>query len=192
MAFKQNVGKTFIKYKEGKFYKTSDKEQLEPLGDFEGRLIDISLKNETINGQPVEKLVLELDGGDGLYSLGLSFNSSLASKLIGFLKSVDLSKVITLSPAYKKEGEKEIRTIFVKEGTDEGTPYAKQFYTKDGPNQTPKMKKLKSGKWSKDEFEDFYRDVVGELKASLGGKTQKAEFVDVSEDEEEDDQKLPF
>lgn len=187
MGFRARQQKTYIKYKEGKFYKTTDKELVEPLGDFEGRITDISLKMESIPGQPVqvEKLHFELDGGNGeTYDLGISFNSSMASKLIGFLKSVDLTQEITLSPAFKKEGDKEIRTIFVKQGTGENAPYAKQYYTKDDNKGLPAMKKLKNGKWDNADFSDFYRDVVQELKNSLGSKT--TELVEVPDTEGEE------
>lgn len=190
MGLFKREGKIFLKIKEGKFYKTSDKNLEDPSTDLEGRLVDIGIRNDTFNGKPLEKLDVTVDGGDGLYGFSIPFESAQASKFIMFLKSADLMQPLTFSPSYKKDGEKEDRVIFVKQNGQN----LKSFYTKDNPNGLPPMKKLKSGKWNKEDFTEFLRNVVlSEFKPSLSTKVVNTpEPIEVPNVESEDDDTLPF
>lgn len=184
MGLKERAKKTFVRLKDGKFYKSTDKEYTTPYTELEGRIINIDLKAEVYNNQPLEKLYIEMDGGDDIYSLGIPFDSTYTTKLLSFLKSADLTRNLSLHPSLKKEGEKEIRNVFVQQ---DGA-FVKAAYNKDS-QEVPKMKKLKSGKWFKEDFLEFFRElVVKELKPAVKKVVppeEEVEIIDTSSEEGE-------
>lgn len=155
MGLKERPKRTFVRLKDGKFYKSTDKEYTTPYTELEGRIIGIDIKTETYNNNPLEKLYLEIDGGDDTYSLGIPFDSTYTTKLLSFLKNADITRPLSLHPSLKKDGDKEVRTIFVQQDEE----YLKSAYPK-GNKEVPQMKKLKSGKWFKEDFLDFFRELV--------------------------------
>lgn len=201
MSLKQKESITYLRFKDGKFFKSTDKEFTTPYTELEGKIVGIGLRVEKFKDKSLEKLILTIDAGDEICSLGFPIDSSYASKFLSFLKNADLSKTMSLIPSLKKEGDKEIRTIFIKQDDE----FLKSAYPK-GNTEVPQMKKLKSGKWVKDEFVEFFRDLVLNEFAPLVAKNKqgyKAEEVpddvevpDMDEEEEgeeeENKQKLPF
>lgn len=172
MGLKNREAVNYIKLKDGKFYASSDKENKTPYDELEGQITGISFRNDTFEGQEVEKLQLTINDGVEDYVIGMSFNSSYAASLISFLKTVDLSRPLSLVPTFRKEKDgKENRSILIRQNGK----WATSYYTKAHPNGLPSFKKTKlNGKdvWDKTDYLDFLRYVVTtEIAPKLGQAT---------------------
>lgn len=179
MGLKEKSVANYVKIKDGKFYLSSDKEHTTPYGELEGVITQIGLRNDEYEGQTIEKLSLTINDGDDDYVVSFAFNSSYTSSLIGFLKNADLTKPLSLVPTQRtdKDGTTK-RSILVKQGGS----FLKQYYTKEHPNGLPRIEPVmvkgkqlvQNGRlvWDKEEFLQFYRDVVkNELGAQVGTAT---------------------
>ena len=194
-----NGGGTYIRFKEGKFFRSNDKDQL--FTEIEGEIIGINLANDEYEGKPIKKLVIKMTDGEENFILSLSFDSSYASNLIGFLKNADLSKPLSLVGTFKegKDGKRN-PGILVKQ--DE--KFMKAFYTKDAPNGLPPMVQKRNGKWDKDDMSEFLENVVLEELAPSVSNTKPSqnraltketpkERIPVNEvDEDGEDDDMPF
>lgn len=186
---------TAIRYvkltKEGKFRLNKDETNTD-YDYLEGRLADLYLRDEEYQGKKNRKLYIAIQGDDDVkYVLGISFDSRLMSMFINQIKSADLRQPIKIEPSVSKEknneGEDvETKKLFVKQN---GTSL-KWFYKKDGEHQVPAMKKVKINKkdvWVKDEYLDFYEDLIlNDLRPQLVGATAKKSNVEIKSEKEDE------
>lgn len=197
MGLNKKTERTFVRISDGKLYLSTDKEKTDPNESLGGIIVGFTLKTETFNKEEIEKLNIDIkDPADGkVYTLGLNFDSSYATTGLGFLSNADLSKPVELCPSLKKDGEKEIRTLFVRQNGEA----VKSGTSKDSGNPSPMMKKVKiSGKvkWDKTDFLEFYRELVAKLNSIVKGQTvqttDKVELVTVEESSTTVNDGLPF
>jgi hypothetical protein len=168
----QNKGITYLKIKEGKFYKTDDKEHGSPYDEIGGQIVNFSYKDETFSNQEVRKFQILITDGEDKYLLSFPIESPAYNSFLSFVKNVDITKPLSLHALGKKiedkSGKESIRTSILI--SQDGT-FAKSFYTKDNPNGLPAFKKVKiSGKehWDKTDYLAFLESVVeNELKPQL-------------------------
>lgn len=166
----------YVKIKDGSFYLTKD-ESNTPYNELEGVLVDLFLKDEEFQNQPVRKLYVALQDGIDKYIVGMNLNSSYASTFLSFLMSIsDLSKPVALSPLMKTENvngkDVERRTLFVSQGNEK----PKMYFTKDTPNGLPQMRKVRvngTDVWDKTDMLEFYENlIVNTIKPKLSGSNE--------------------
>jgi hypothetical protein len=161
----------FLRVRGGKFFIGKDEQN--PYDEVGGVITDIYLKDDEFDGKKVKKLYVVLEDESDKYILNVSFESSLSTTLIGFLKSADLSQPLSISPSLKKEKKADgtpidVQKFFVRQNGQA----LKSFYTKDHPNGLPPMVQRKSGKWDKEDMIEFLIDVVEkELRPSVKGNS---------------------
>lgn len=195
---------TYLKLTKGAFFKSKDKEHAEPFTELGGRITDLYFKNEDYEGQTTRKIYTVVMDGNEKYIFGLSFESKLSTRFLGFLKNVDLSKDVVIKAGVEKEfaTSKEVKNvvrtaIFIfQDGKS-----IKSAFTKENPNGLPKMKEIKVGNkkiWDKEEYMKFYEDlVVNDLKPKLEGQDKPtpehvAEPLQDTTEDVDDTDNLPF
>lgn len=181
---------TFVRFKEGKFFRSNDKDQL--FTEIEGELIGIGLSNDEWEGKPIKKLNLKMTDGEETFMIGLSFDSSYATNLISFLKNADLSEPLSLVGTFKegKDGNRK-PGILVKQNDK----FLKAFYTKEVPNGLPPMVQKRNGKWDSDEMKDYLENVVlNELapKVSKTAPVQNSGAMTAKKDKVAEETDVPF
>lgn len=172
MGLKQRTSTgSYVRLKDGKFYLPND-ESKTAYDELEGKLVDIYLKDETYEGQPLRKLYAVMNDGDQNLIVSFRFDSRYATSFLTFLKNVDLKEPFTLCPIVNEK--KDARGETVKEASiliKQDGSFAKSYYSKDKPNGLPQMKQIKvNGKlvWDKTEMLDFFENVVeNEIKPAL-------------------------
>lgn len=175
MALKNNTSSSaYIRFKEGKFYRSNDKEQT--FTEIEGEITGLSIQEDEYEGKPLRKLIVKMTDGLENFIISLSWDSVYASDLVGFLKSekLDLSKTLSLVGVSKKgEDDKPKVGILVKQNDE----FMKKYYTKDNPKGLPPMKQVTVNKkktWEKSEMMDFLEDVLLNDLAKKVSKTKPA------------------
>ena len=202
-----NGANTYIRFKDGKFFRSNDKETL--FSEIEGEIIGLSMADDEFEGRNIRKFIIKMTDGTENYILSLSFDSSYCSDLVAFLKNADLSKTISLVGVFKEDKEGKTKPgILVKQDD----VFMKKFYTKDNPNGLPKMKEIMVNKkkvWDKTEFQEFLEDVILNDLAKKVSKTKTAsvaaltsaptvgskkpsEPLDIPDEQEDEDEDLPF
>lgn len=155
----------YVRIKNGKFYLSTDKECTTPYDELTGIIQNIFVKNETYEGNPVQKLVTVVESDGEKYYFSFNFESAMASTYIGFLKNADFSKPVVLRPISEtviKDNQESLRTTIL---VNQDGKSLKSFFTKDNPNGLPPMKQIKlNGKmvWDKTEMLDFYKNIIKE------------------------------
>ena len=206
---KKQGGGNYVRFKNGAFFlaaelKEKGIEKADSYDTLEGTLVNIGLREDNFEGNIIEKLSLQIESENELFTLQFSFDSVYGSNLISFLKSADLSKPIGLKAVSKKEvrsdGEPYTKVgilVFQRDETGKEV-YLKSFYTKANPNGMPEMKQVTvSGKklWDKTDKLAFERNVIlNEIQPTLSKatvNTSKPTAVFANSSEEEDDD-LPF
>lgn len=171
---------TYLKIKNGKIYRTSDKELTEPFDSLSGKVIDIGIKEETYQNQPSDKLFIVMESEDGVFNVSMMFEGSYSTTLLNFLLNCDLSQPVEISPSQKdvegKDGKSYKQYItFVRQN---GAP-VKSYFSEGNPGAgtQPSMNKVKvSGKtmWDKTDFLNHYKKLINEqIKPSLSGRDIK-------------------
>lgn len=174
----RTTGTNFIKVKNHKFYRTTDKECETPYISLSGVLTSIYVKEESFDGKTFEKLYLGIQAEEEHFTLGLSTMGDTWAMLISFLKNADLRDSIELQVAaidntYMKDG-KQVTTqktmIFVKQNGQS----LKSFFKKGTENELPAWEKVNVGKKTmlvKDAWEDALKAHVVEMNSIVGGNT---------------------
>jgi|SRR6478609_5594639 len=185
--------KTYLKIKDGKFYRSSDKENKEPYNSLTGIIKGFRFKDDEYNGNKFEKLEVDVISGEDLFSFSTITDSSYFSTFLNFLGSVDISKEIEIVPKLQEEGGKKRTSILVGQG---GVYKAK--YTKASPGDLPQLKKVTfKGKdaWDNTEQLAFWKKVIAEKYSNLTAAPASDSKTDLPKEAEpahapEDD--LPF
>lgn len=170
---KQSRGTNYVRFKNGAFYLASDlKEQgdnAESYDTLEGQLTSIGLREDTYEGNTIEKLALQIESEGTNYSLQIPFDSVYCSNFISFLKSADVSQTIGLKAVSKKEVRRDgepynkVSILVYQKDSSGNDVFMKSYYSKANPNGMPEMKPVElNGKtqWDKTEKLQFERKVV--------------------------------
>lgn len=180
---------TYLRLKEGKFYKGKDAEQ--GYEELEGLIVKMYYRDEEYEGTPVRKLNLVLQDGKEKYHISINVESQNYSSLISFLKGADLSKPVTLHPKVevRKDGEdaKRYSMLVSQDGT-----FMKGYFTKANPNGLPEWEKVKVGKkivYDKTEYLDFLETFVKDNYISKLDSNVVVQEENTQEDETEPEQK---
>lgn len=210
MGLSRNSGnRKYIRFKNGAFYLASDlKEQgdnAESYDTLEGQITSIGLKEDTYEGNVIEKLTLDIESDGETYNLSFPFDTIYCSNFISFLKNADVSQPVGLKAISKKDkrrdGEEYNRVSILVYQRDESDNevYMKSYYTKENPNGMPEMKQVTvSGKtmWDKTDKLAFERKVViDEIRPNLVGSTSSTSEpvpVEAGSDDVMEDDDLPF
>jgi hypothetical protein len=201
----QNRSTIYVKIKDGKFYRSDDKEHTDAYDDLSGQVVGLGYRDEVFNGDTIKKFQITLLSGGEKYILGFPVESPAYSSFISFAKNLNLSTPINLHAKldeYESNGKDVKRTkILLSKGEGDNKVFAKGYYTKGGPNVLPAFKKVKiSGKdfWDKTEYLDFLYNVVeNDLKPQLPNSAGTASVVFKEQPkaaiaESEDLDNLPF
>lgn len=198
MGLTNNKGAgSYVRFKNGKFALSNDLETT--YTELEGEVIGIRMTEDDFKGTIIPKINLTLTDGESNYILSVSFNSSVGTSLIGFLKNADLSEKLTLVAVSKKDDKGEDRnSILVKQNGS----FLKNYYSKAEPHGLPPMKQVtinKTKQWDKSEMQDFLTNVILNELAPNVSKTPAAAYSGTSEKEKttvmdngDDDSSLPF
>lgn len=187
----------YLQLKNGSFYLHTDKAMENPYPGVEGVITGFQYKTEEFNGSPNEKLYIDINDGESAFRWGVNLNSRIYGRLISFLKSADLSRVLTITAAVekdKKDPEKSYNTVFIQQDGE----WLKSAYKK---GDLPDFKKVRlNGKemWDKEDWLNAIRNIVEKEFMPVVNKNEVAtpptnvdEDGIVHEDEDTDGQ-LPF
>lgn len=158
---------TYLKGTQGKFYISTDKEKQTPYDNLVGLLTNIEIKEETFEGNPIDRVYLTISANSGTFKFGIMNGSSTTSNLISFLKSADLSKEIEIIPIAKEGTMGKINTEFL---VKQGGTSMKGYFKKGTPTALPRWNKVKfNGKdaWDKTDFIQALNDNILQIQAEV-------------------------
>lgn len=199
MGLNTSENKTFLKIKDGKFFKTTDKECTTPFNSLDGIITGMKFRKSKLptTGEEIEQLEVTVKSGDEVFQFGISIQSAAFSSFMNFLSNVDISKQVVIVPkSQTREDGKVSKTVLVGQ---EGSFKAK--YTKANPGNLPPLKQVThKGKleWDNTDQMNFWREVITTKYSNLSATETPKNTEPVVQDEpahvggkeEEDD--LPF
>lgn len=194
MGLNSGEQKTYLKIKDGKFYKTSDKELKNPYKSLTGVIAAMRIKMETWENKPVEKLAVTVNSGGEFYEFAIPSDGSQFSKFLNFLSSVDITKEVDIIPMFAVKNGKNDRSILVSQNNK-----CKAYYTKDNPGDLPQLEKITfKGKdnWDNSKQLAFWKKKLETVffPALSGNATPEPKVVSepAHTPEEDEDDDLPF
>lgn len=178
----------FLTVKNGSFYLYTDKELANPFRAVNGNVTSLRYKTENFNGADQEKLYISLSDDSGTYQLGINVDSANYGKILGFLKSADLSKPLEISvngEPNPKDPSKTLHNFFVKQdGVNMKSAYKK--------GDLPEWKEFMiSGKKVYDKT-DYWNELKRVVEQELTPQFSNSAIPSSTSKEEAEDNNLPF
>lgn len=193
MGLNAGSKRTFLRIKNGKFYKHEDKEFTTPYGSLEGRLKDISFKNVKFESGDAEMATVVMESEGEVFQFDINSSGRQFSTFMNSLLNKDATKDIVVAPKQSKNDKgKDVPSIMV--GQDDNW---KSKYTKDNPGDLPPLKQVKfkgQESWDNTDQLEFYKERIVEILSLIKNSPEEKEDVPNTTDEGnfEEDDSLPF
>lgn len=161
MGLNSSENKTWIKIKNGKFYKTSDKEEKEPYNSLSGTVTGMRFREETWEGKKVEKLAITVKSGEALFEFNIDTGGSYFSTFLNFFSNVDPTKEVIIVPKKQVKDGKDQYSLLVGQNN-----VYKAKYTKASPGNLPPMERVTfkgEERWDNTKQVKFWREYISNL-----------------------------